>query len=614
MINSEKSGIAFSVHPVSQDEGQIFIEAGYGLGEAIVSGQITPDSYILNKNDLSIVEKKINKKIKGLYLSDEGKNEWVELDAKTSEKQVLEDNELAELGRIINKIEHHYGFPVDVEWAHEKGEFYIVQSRPITTLKKKMENKSKKFFVLEEILDIFPFPVYDFMDIKRINNFLKERLNIKNEFSESLTIYENSLCSLIFKEEEFTALSKEMVDFFIKKPQDAKKLNFEIVEESMKFFEYSKNLLVKIESNLSVEELISLWYESYIHYSELHKYGWVHTLIDFKDNLFTKHLMEYLSNISKDVKINLNEAFVTLTTPVNKETNFTKESKEFRLIERNAAMKIKNDPEIKAAIKEHCKKYNWMGFGFTGPSWTEEHFSGNLLERVNVDDGKDNYKEKQEKIINNLNIDKDHAILFELARQLIEGKEFRKESMLYYFYVLDKILEKISILTNIKKESLRLFYPNELHIFLGNRGKYHINHITSNMDTILTGDNAREHIKNFEFRQLFTTVSSLTGSVAYPGYATGIAKIINIKEDIKKIQQGDILISIATNPDLVPAMKKAAAIVTDVGGITSHAAIISRELQIPCVIGTSVATKAIKDGDKVEVDADNGIIRILESK
>ena len=71
------------------------------------------------------------------------------------------------------------------------------------------------------------------------------------------------------------------------------------------------------------------------------------------------------------------------------------------------------------------------------------------------------------------------------------------------------------------------------------------------------------------------------------------------------------MVSIATNPDIVPAMKKAGAIVTEQGGITSHAAIVSRELRTPCVIGTKIATKVLKDGMVVEVDANKGIVKIL---
>ncbi|MEW6408479.1 MAG: PEP-utilizing enzyme [Patescibacteria group bacterium] len=78
-----------------------------------------------------------------------------------------------------------------------------------------------------------------------------------------------------------------------------------------------------------------------------------------------------------------------------------------------------------------------------------------------------------------------------------------------------------------------------------------------------------------------------------------------------KMRKGDILVSIATDPDIVPAMKKASAIVTEQGGVTSHAAIVSREMRIPCVIGTKIATKVLRDGDLVEVDATKGLVRKL---
>ena len=109
-------------------------------------------------------------------------------------------------------------------------------------------------------------------------------------------------------------------------------------------------------------------------------------------------------------------------------------------------------------------------------------------------------------------------------------------------------------------------------------------------------------------------VSELKGQTACMGLVRGIVRIINSAADMAKLQQGEILVSIATNPDIVPAMKIAGAIVTEQGGITSHAAIVSRELNVPCVIGTKIATKALHDGDEVEVDASKGIVTVLKRR
>jgi len=135
MIESEVSGVAFSVHPVTQDRNQMIIEAVFGLGEAIVSGTVTPDSYVIEKDTRNLLDTNIGGQKKMLVQKkNEMGNEWKELDERHGNKQKLSTAQISKLAELIAKIEKHYGFPVDVEWALEKGKFYITQSRPITTL------------------------------------------------------------------------------------------------------------------------------------------------------------------------------------------------------------------------------------------------------------------------------------------------------------------------------------------------------------------------------------------------------------------------------------------------------------------------------------------------
>ncbi|MDP7195737.1 MAG: PEP/pyruvate-binding domain-containing protein, partial [SAR202 cluster bacterium] len=133
MIDSEKSGIAFSVHPVTEDPNQLIIEAGFGLGEAVVSGQITPDAYTVSKKDNHIIDININEQAKALYRNKNGGNTWQELKEEGKE-QVLTEKHIIELSNLIKQIENHYSSPQDIEWAFENNKFYITQSRPITTL------------------------------------------------------------------------------------------------------------------------------------------------------------------------------------------------------------------------------------------------------------------------------------------------------------------------------------------------------------------------------------------------------------------------------------------------------------------------------------------------
>ncbi len=122
-------------------------------------------------------------------------------------------------------------------------------------------------------------------------------------------------------------------------------------------------------------------------------------------------------------------------------------------------------------------------------------------------------------------------------------------------------------------------------------------------------DFAKENpIYHFIFPEL-PKVNYLKGQTAAKGQATGKVKILKLKNEVTKVLDGEILVSPMTTPDFVPAMERAGAIITDEGGITCHAAIISRELNKPCIIGTKVATSFFKDGDLVEVDADKGIIK-----
>jgi len=107
-------------------------------------------------------------------------------------------------------------------------------------------------------------------------------------------------------------------------------------------------------------------------------------------------------------------------------------------------------------------------------------------------------------------------------------------------------------------------------------------------------------------------IKLIKGLVASSGQARGLARVMESYHDIAKIKRGEILVSSKTTPKFVPAMEKAKAIITDEGGLLSHAAIVSRELKIPCIVGTKIATKVLHDGDLVEVDAEQGVVRILK--
>ena len=107
----------------------------------------------------------------------------------------------------------------------------------------------------------------------------------------------------------------------------------------------------------------------------------------------------------------------------------------------------------------------------------------------------------------------------------------------------------------------------------------------------------------------FAQAKELKGTIAFKGVVRGTVKIVKIAHEIDKVREGDILVAPTTAPSFIIGMHRAAAFVTDEGGITSHAAIVAREMRKPCIIGTKIATKVFKDGDEVEVDAEHGIVK-----
>jgi len=134
MIQSEKSGVMFTIDPVTNDKDKIVIEGGWGLGEAIVSGSVTPDRYVVDKADLKILEKKVN--TQDWKIAKVGQeNRHVTVAKKDQKAQKLTDEEILEVAKLGKEIEEHYKFPQDTEWAIEDGKIYFVQSRPITTIK-----------------------------------------------------------------------------------------------------------------------------------------------------------------------------------------------------------------------------------------------------------------------------------------------------------------------------------------------------------------------------------------------------------------------------------------------------------------------------------------------
>lgn len=143
MVQSEVSGVMFSIDPVTNDKDKIVIEAVWGLGEMIVQGSVVPDKYVIQKNTFSILSKEISDQ--AVQLIKVGKDtKETDVPKKIREHQKISDEEIIFLAKIADKLQKHYYFPQDTEWAKEKGNIYIVQTRPVTTVSSKLKSQKSK--------------------------------------------------------------------------------------------------------------------------------------------------------------------------------------------------------------------------------------------------------------------------------------------------------------------------------------------------------------------------------------------------------------------------------------------------------------------------------------
>lgn len=499
MVNSEKSGIAFSVHPVTEDYNQIIIEAGFGLGEAIVSGAITPDSYVVTKEPKEIIDVNVNTQNKALYRGTEktehGFNEWKDLSESQANEQVLNKDQILELSTIIETIENNYSFPCDIEWAFEDGKFYIVQSRPITTLKPKQ--KQEEFFDKQiSLTEWFSNMNHqDSLKHREEDNEKRERLALLNEiiglpFDRPSKF---SLVDILNRSEEFTKYFNENGD---------KKC-------ALRLIPLDKELKKLRMRGKTVREVTEDWLPQQDIDPKKYRADYVpHADESFWSSIFVINKNGIRGEIIADSHEKLTQGFYNENKPILFEYNF----KTWKLF-----------PENNEA---------------------ERHL---------------------EKVISNLLVPKDKQS--KLTEVL--GASFSFDYLNGYFETVDT------------DQGLWFIDYNRL-----------INHEIPDIN-----------IEN-------KSGSGLIGRSASPGKYTGTICIVNNPSNID-FKEGDILVCDMTSPEYLPLMQKAGAILTNRGGVTCHAAIIAREIKIPCIVGTEFATKVLKNGDVVEVDADNGTVRIL---
>ena len=620
-VESQFAGVAFSNNPLNGKK-EIVIEAVDGQGERLVSGEIIPDRYVYSYDGI-LQDNKIQQS--NIHIA---------------------DYHLDNLLQNVKKLKDLYSFPIDIEWAIEKDSLYILQCRPITTI----TNKSKISELLPKLLPASKWNFdtqaafnYMFMhsmmsasdrnlhekvfgfhrqieDCLRVNGQVyklkcaKDYLNMT--ISNKIVVEPDFLTHFAKLWDDVVKWEEKYVDYLLSIKWETASIDF-LVNETKTFAEKYKCSLVYayyfIDEFLE-ERFISLLKKEY----------------GFSQRL-CKEIFNDIASCSND--------FGTLS--------YSEEPIDLLKI----AIKMQNGESVSELLDDHISKYGWMlapverEFKVFEKRHYEERIKdwikeGNVSDRLNSI----LLSRKQNDIRFHETVEKYQFTdeLIDLAssiRAFIYYRTFLTEHTDWLFFngritILREIAQREEISENdlvmlsfdeVVSYLEKRISKEKLQLLAQSRSQYYaIIYISGELITF-DGEDAldiehgfvpyflesqkktSEDISNYERSNgIF-----VEGTTCYPGRVVGKVKIVKTLSDCDKVQKGDILVANMTTPNFISAMERASGFVTDQGGITCHAAILSREMRIPCIVGTSIATRVFNDEDEVEVDAYLGIVRLL---
>jgi len=266
---------------------------------------------------------------------------------------------------------------------------------------------------------------------------------------------------------------------------------------------------------------------------------------------------------------------------------------------------------LKEAKKLH-KKYCWIPINFIGEPWDINYFV-KIIKNHKIDK-KSKLQKPKEKISDEYYLN--------LLSEITYLNEYRKSFFTQANYLVRPVFEKIANKNKLKNwHELSFLTSSEILDLAKGKGDGTKEVIKKRKRPFaMYNDGLKEigflhedEVVFFEnrFRLKVVGIKKVNGTIANKGKIVGKTKVVLETKDFKKFKQGDILVAKMTSVDFIPIMKKAAAFITDEGGLACHAAVVSREFNKPCVVGTKLATQVFKDGDRVEVDAERGIIKKL---
>ncbi|MBN2121787.1 hypothetical protein JW721_01895 [Candidatus Micrarchaeota archaeon] len=370
------------------------------------------------------------------------------------------------------------------------------------------------------------------------------------------------------------------------------------------------------------DELLSYYSELHNAYTDWFVIGGLVEPVGYAGERMARELLPRLPEKERE------EAFSLLTT-TTRESFSRRESIELLKI---AGAKSEG-MDVSAMLSEHAEKYHWLHNNYFSTETLGADFFKSQLENVlsdfpdpkaqigKMEEDSASIKEGKRVLLGRLGLDGQGRALVELLDIFAWYQDFRKEYIMRMLHYLDLIMGEIGKRKGLTLEDVKCLLPEEIpslfisppdHALIEERKKRFLFHFDSQTGESLHGigewslDMEEELLGSSTHKE---DIVELRGLIANKGHAKGRARVTMSAQDAKAIREGEILVTSMTTPDFVVAIKRAGAIVTNEGGILSHAAVISREFGIPCIVGTRMATRVFKTGDLLEIDCELGVVR-----
>lgn len=441
--------------------------------------------------------------------------------------------------------------------------------------------------------------------------------------------YIDSACNLFVSKEQYDKANIVHFDYLFNNTKIWDNLH-KLAEANSKEFFATGKAMKKIDASKLTNKQLLKWINIFLKGQVgVHVPRGVIFMLETPDNIITNYLQKYLEEIAGEIKVKIkpSDAFQVMIAPLKKSI-WSKERGELIKIGL-----IKNKKKQQSRLKVHTKKYEWLEYGLQGKILNVDHFekeiqkikkTGLFKAQKDLQNEIPFLKKKQKEVISQYKIGRSHVKIFKIVQDSLYTRLYSKDSQFHGYYSAEKLFKEVGKRGGLTLEQVRFLSPKDYEEVLkdkdfsqitNERMKYSLHIADKGITKFFLGKDAKKiktKLKFYSPKVDKKNTDVLKGQPAFKGKVNGRVKIINTIQEMVKIHPGNVLVSHMTNPGIVPAMKQAAAIVTDLGGITCHAAIVARELRKPCIIGTKIATQVLRDGDLVEVDADKGEVKVIK--